>query len=127
MYVTYRSCCFLDLVQEAFRQLKFECCEMVAFRVCGARQNFNVFSLYCKADLDDRIYERFLTSLDAVLSDDVSDSFLFVPYLNGHRQEWLGSTTKNPHGVAASIVRLSMVTISWLSARPRHVVELLSS
>ena len=27
--------------------------------------------------------------------------FLFVGYLNGHHQEWLGSTTTNSHGVAA--------------------------
>ena len=32
----------------AFRQHKYECgcCEMLVFRVCGARQNFYVFSLY---------------------------------------------------------------------------------
>ena len=42
---------------EAFRQPKFECgcCEMLVFRVCGARQNFSVFSLYRNPDLDDRI------------------------------------------------------------------------
>ena len=34
-------------------------------------------------------------------SKDVSDSFLFVGDLNGHHQEWLGSTTTNRHGVAA--------------------------
>ena len=28
-------------------------------------------------------------------------SFWFVGGLNGHHQEWLGSTTKNRHGVAA--------------------------
>ena len=28
-------------------------------------------------------------------------SFLFVGDLNGHHQEWLGSTTTNRHGVAA--------------------------
>ena len=28
-------------------------------------------------------------------------SFLFVSNLNGYRQEWLGSTTTNRHGVAA--------------------------
>ena len=41
----------------AFRQPKFEsgCCEMQVFRVCGARQNFYVFSLYHNPDLDDRI------------------------------------------------------------------------
>ena len=43
----------------ALRQPKFECgcCEMLVFRVCGARQNFYVFSLYRNPDLDDRIYD----------------------------------------------------------------------
>ena len=41
----------------AFRQPKFECscCDMLLFRVCGARQNFYMFSLYRNPDLDDRI------------------------------------------------------------------------
>ena len=33
--------------------------------------------------------------------EDVLASFLFVGDLNGHHQEWLGSTTTNHHGVAA--------------------------
>ena len=37
----------------------------------------------------------------AVQAEDVRASFLFVGYLNGHHQEWLGSTTTNCHGVAA--------------------------
>ena len=37
----------------------------------------------------------------AVQADDVRASFLFVGDLNGHHQEWLGSTTTNRHGVAA--------------------------
>ena len=37
----------------------------------------------------------------AVQAEDVRDSFLFVGDLNGHHQEWLGSTTTNRHGVAA--------------------------
>ena len=37
----------------------------------------------------------------AVQADDVRASFLFVGELNGHHQEWLGSTTTNRHGVAA--------------------------
>ena len=35
----------------------------------------------------------------AVQAEDVW--VLFVGYLNGHHQEWLGSTTTNSHGVAA--------------------------
>ena len=37
----------------------------------------------------------------AVQAEDVSASFLFVGDLNGHHQEWLGSTTTNCHGDAA--------------------------
>ena len=37
----------------------------------------------------------------AVQAEDVRASFLFVGDLNGHHQEWLGSTTMNRHGVAA--------------------------
>ena len=37
----------------------------------------------------------------AVQAEDVRASFLFVDDLNGHHQEWLGSTTTNRHGVAA--------------------------
>ena len=36
----------------------------------------------------------------AVQAEDVRASFLFVGDLNGHHQEWLGSTTTNRHGVA---------------------------
>ena len=71
----------------AFCQPKSECgcCEMLVFRVCGARQNFYVFSLYRNPDLDDRIYDCLLTSMAA----DARSSFLFVGDLNGHHQEWL--------------------------------------
>ena len=49
----------------AFRQPKFECgcCKMLVFRVCGARQNFYVYSLHRNPDLDDRIYDCLLTQL----------------------------------------------------------------
>ena len=36
----------------------------------------------------------------AVEAEDVRASFPFVGDLNGHCQEWLGSTTTNRHGVA---------------------------
>ena len=86
----------------AFRQPKFECgcCEMLVFRVCGARQNLE-FSLYRNPDSDDRIFDCLLTSMAAVHAEDVLASFLFVGDLNGHHQEWLSSTTTNRHGVAA--------------------------
>ena len=44
----------------------------------------------------------------AVEAEDVRASFLFVGDLNGHHQEWLGSTTTNRHGVAA----FDFVTVS---------------
>ena len=46
----------------AFRQPKFECgcCEMLVFRVCGARQNLYVYSLYSNPDLDDRMFDCLL-------------------------------------------------------------------
>ena len=87
----------------AFRQPKFECgcCEMLVFIVCGARQHFYVFSLNHNPDLDDWLYDCLLTALAAVHAADVRASFLFVGYLNGHHQEWVGSTTTNRHGVVA--------------------------
>ena len=94
----------------AFYQPKFECgcCEMLVFRVCGAGQNFYVFSLYRNLDLDDRIYDCLLTAMAAVKAADARASFLFVGNLNGHHQEWLGSTTTNRHCVAA----LDVTTVS---------------
>ena len=94
----------------AFRQPKFECdcCEMLVFRVCGARQNFYVFSLHRNPDLDDRIYDCLLTAMAAVQAADARAPFFFVGDLNGHHQEWLGSATTNRHGVAA----LDFATVS---------------
>ena len=87
----------------AFRKPKFECgcCEMLVFRVCGMRQNLYVYSLCRNPDLDDRIFDCLPASMAAVKAEDVRASFLFVGDLNGHHQEWLGSTTTNSHGVAA--------------------------
>ena len=87
----------------AFRQPKFECgcCEMLVFRVCGMRQNLNVYSLYRNPDPDDQIFNCLLASMTAVQAEDVRASFLFVGDLKGHHQEWLGSRTTNHHGVAA--------------------------
>ena len=87
----------------AFRRPKCEsgCCEMLVFRVCFVRQNLHVYSLYRNPDLDDRIFDCLLASMAAVQAEDVRASFLFVGDLNGHHQEWLGSTTTNRHGVVA--------------------------
>ena len=76
---------------------------MLVFRVCGAGQNFYVFSLYRNPDLDEPIFDGFLTSMAAVQAEDVSASFLFAGDLNGHHQEWLGSTITNRHEVPASL------------------------
>ena len=74
---------------------------MLVFMLCYVRQNFYVFSLYRNPDLDDRIFDCLPISIAAVQAEDVHASFLFVGDLNGHHQEWLGSTTTNRHGVAA--------------------------
>ena len=34
-------------------------------------------------------------------AEDIRASFMLVGDLNGHHQEWLGSTTTNRHGAAA--------------------------
>ena len=72
----------------------------MVFKVCGVRQTHYVYSLYRNPDLDDRIFDCLLASMAAVQAEDVRASFLFVGDLNGHYQEWLGSTTTNRHGVA---------------------------
>ena len=65
------------------------------------RQNLYVYSLYRNRDLDNRIFDCLLESMAAMQAEDDRASFLFVGDLNGHHQEWLGSTTTNRHGVAA--------------------------
>ena len=69
--------------------------------MCGARQNFYLFSLYRNPDLDDRIFDCLLTAMAVVQAVDARASFLLVGDLNGHNQEWLGSTTTDRHRVAA--------------------------
>ena len=74
----------------------------------GARKNFYLFRLYRNFDLDDWIYDWLLTAIPAVQAADAHASIMFVGDLNGHHQEWLGSTTTNRHGVAA----LDFATVS---------------
>ena len=93
--------CEMDMGHFVNKKLERGCCEMLVFSLCGARQNFYVFSLYRNPDLDYRIYDCLLTAMAAVQAADARASFLFVSDLNGHHQEWLGSTTTNRHGVAA--------------------------
>ena len=71
------------------------------FMAFGVRHNVYVFSLYRNPDLDYRSFDCLLTSIAAAKAEDVRASFLFVFDLNGHHQEWLGSTTTNRHVIAA--------------------------
>ena len=102
----------------AFRQPKFECgcSEMLFFRVFGVRLNLYVYSLYRNPDLDDLIFDCLLASMAAVQA-----SFLFVSDLNGHHQEWLGSTITNRHGVAAfdfaTVSGCDQMVVGWLMAQ----------
>ena len=91
---------------------------MLVFRVCGVRQNLYVYSLYLDPDLDDRIFDCLLTSMAAVQAEDVRASLLFVGDLNGHHQEWLGSTTTNRHGVAAFDFAMCLVVTSCCRPDP---------
>ena len=59
-----------------------------------------MFSFYCNPGLDDWNFSYLLTLMAAVQAADVRATLLFVVDLNGHHQEWLGSTTTNQHGVA---------------------------
>ena len=74
---------------------------MLVFRVCGARQNFHVLSLYRNPYLHDRIYECLLTAMAAVKVVYAHALLLFMGDLNIHHQEGLGSTTTNCQSVAA--------------------------
>ena len=98
---------------------------MLVFRVCGVRQNLYVYSLYRNPDIDHRIFDCLLASMAAMQAEDVRASFLFVGDLNGHHQEWLGSTSTNRQGVAA----FDFATVSGCDqlAQPMHVVEHLTS
>ena len=92
---------------------------MLVFRVCGVRQDLYVYSLHRNPDLDDRIIDCLLASMAAMQAEDVRVYFLLVGDLNGHHQEWLGSTTTNRHGVVA----FDFSTVSdcdQLVIRPTH-------
>ena len=99
----------------------------MVFKVCGVSQNFYLFSLYHNPDLYDQIFDCLLTSMAAVQAEDVRASFLFVGDLNGHHQEWLGSTTTNRQALQPLTSRRCLAAISWLLAQPMRVVGLLTS
>ena len=61
--------------------------------------NLYVFSPYRNPDLYDCAFDHLLTSMAAVQAEDVRASFLFAGDFNGHHPEWLGSNTKNCHGL----------------------------
>ena len=108
----------------AFHLPKFECDGAILFfRVCGARQNLYVFSLYRNPDLDDHILDCSLAAMAAVQAEDVRASFLFVGDLNEYHQKWLGFDDHEPSMSCCLFTsKLSLVAISWLPAQPVHVV-----
>ena len=112
-----------------FRQPKFECgcCETLVFTLCGVRQNLYVFSLYRNLNLDDHIFDCLLTSMAALQAEEMRASFLFVGDLNGHHQEWLGSTTTNRHGIATFDFSNVSGCHQLVVGPPKHVVEHLTS
>ena len=59
-----------------------------------------MFSHYRNIHLGDQVIDCLLTSMAAVQAEDVRVSFLSLDDLNGHNQEWLGSTTRNRQAVA---------------------------
>ena len=78
---------------------------------------------YRNPDLDGRIFYYLITSMAAVLAEDVRAFFLFVCDLNGHHQESLDSTTTNRQGVAA-FAFATMSDCDQLAVGPtHHVVE----
>ena len=54
-------------------------------------------------------------------------TILFVGDLNGHHQEWLGLRPRTILELQPLTPQLSPVAISWLWAKPMHVVEHLTS
>ena len=57
----------------SYRQPKFEfgCCKLLVLSLCGARQNFYMFSMHRYPDLEDLIYECLLTTMAAVQAVDM--------------------------------------------------------
>ena len=75
---------------------------------------------YRNPDLDDLISDCLLPSMADVQTEDIRASFLFVGDLNGHHQEWMGSSKTNRHGVLA----FDFATVSGcdqLAVGPTHV------
>ena len=60
-----------------------------------------MFCLYRNRDLDEQIFNCLLTAMTAVKAEDMRGYFLFLGDLNGHHQEWLGSTITYRYCVAS--------------------------
>ena len=60
--------------------------------------------------------------MPALLAEDVGASFLFVGDLNGHHQEWLGSTTTNSHGVV-TVSCYDQLVVGPTHARGEHLTS----
>ena len=86
------------------------------------RKNLYVFIRYRNPDLDDRISYLFTNIDGCVQAEDVRASFVFVGDLlmNGHPQQWLGSTTTNCHGVAAFDFDTNVSNCDPFFYRPTH-------
>ena len=65
--------------------------------------------------------------MSAMQAKDVRASFLFVGDLNGHHQGGLVLQPQTIMVLQFLTSQLCLVAINWLSARPMHVVEHLSS
>ena len=85
------------------------------------RQNLDVFSLYRNPEIDYLIFDCLLASIAALQTEYIRATLMFVVDLNGHHQEWLGSTTMNRHGVAAfdfaTVSRCDQLVITPTHAR----------
>ena len=97
-----------------FCQPTFECgcCEMLVFRVCYARQNLYVLSLYLNPDLEDQIFNCLLSSMASVQVEDVSASFRFVGDLI--KSGWV-LQPQNVMALQPFTLQLCLVVISWSS------------
>ena len=61
------------------------------------RLTLYMFCLYRNSELDDWIFDCLIASMATVQAEDIRATSLSVLDLNGHHQEWLGSTTTNRH------------------------------
>ena len=78
------------------------CHEVQLVKVCSRSNNFYIFNLYRNPDIDNRIYDCLLTSMNDIQEHDRKSAFVFVGDLNAHHREWLNSSTEtDSYGRAA--------------------------